>query len=57
VTIINQTSGRIDEVEQQTDDRGNMILIAREVMSNEILNPNSDFNKNLDRTRDVKRKF
>ena len=57
VTIINQTSGRIDETEVQTDDRGQMIIIAREIMNREVLDPNSNFNKNLDRTRNTQRRF
>lgn len=57
VTIINQTSGRIDEVEVAKNDRGEMILIAREVLNSEVLNPNSDFNKNFDRTRVTERRL
>jgi len=57
VTVINQTSGRIDEVETRQGDRGEMILIVKEVLSNEVRNPNSRFNSDLDQTRQVERRL
>jgi len=57
ITIINNTTGRIDKVEQKQMDDGRIMLIMKEYMNNEVLQPNSNFNKNLDRTRNVQRKI
>ncbi len=56
ITIINQTQGRIDSVEKQ-DDGQNVTLIVRQELDRQVLDPNSRFNKNLDKTRRVARNF
>ena len=57
VTIVNQTTGRIDEAETRTDDKGDMIIIVNEVLNRQVLDPNSQFNKNLARTKNIQRSF
>jgi len=57
VTIVNQTSGRIDQTQVQTDSRGDMVIIAREVLNREVLDPNSNFSKNLSKTHNIQRSF
>lgn len=57
ITIINQTSGRIDKTEQQTTDDGRIVLIVKEVMNSEFNNPNSQTNKNINKTRNAPRRF
>lgn len=57
ITIINNTAGRIDKVEQRKADDGSTILIIKEVLKNEVLNPNSDFNRNMNKTRRQERVF
>ncbi len=57
VTIINQTTGRIDKTETREDSDGNTVIIVQEVLKREVLNPNSQFNKNLDKTRKIQRQF
>ena len=57
VTIVNQTSGRIDEVETQTASNGDMVIIAKEVLNREVRDPNSQFNKNLQKTNKIQRSF
>jgi len=56
VTIINQTSGRIDKAEVQQQSNGDFIIIAKEVLNREAANPNSEFNRTLDRTRNAPRR-
>jgi len=55
VTVINNAPAVRHEV--KTDSKGDMVIIAREVLASEVNNPNSSFNKNLDRTRNAQRKF
>jgi len=57
VTIVNQTTGRVDNVEKQTMDDGRLVIIIQEVMNAELNNPNSRTNKTLTRTRQAPRKF
>lgn len=56
ITIVNQTSGRIDTVEQSMD-RGQMVLVIKEVMAAETFDPNSKFNRALSKTRTAGRKL
>lgn len=41
LNIINQTTGRIDEVQQQQNDRGELTLLIREVVSGDFQDSNS----------------
>jgi hypothetical protein len=45
ITIINQTTGRIDEVEQQQMDDGQLRIIVREVVSQDMLTQDSQIAK------------
>lgn len=56
VTIINQTTGKIDKTEQQFDE-GRLVITIQEVMERETLAPNSRFNKAFSRTRKTQRTF
>ena len=47
VTIINQTTGRIDQVEKKQMSRDEVVLIIKEVVPSEIQNPNSRTSKTL----------
>lgn len=51
VTIVNQTSGRIDSVQQERDDEGRLRLIIREEMVNQTSDSNSQFTKARRATR------
>lgn len=57
VTIINQTTGQIDETQTQRDDNGDLIVTIIEVLNRQVLSPNSEFNSNFDRTRNAARRF
>lgn len=47
VTIINQTTGRVDKVEQKQLSRDEVIVIIKEVVPSEIQDPNSRTSKTL----------
>ena len=47
ITIINQTTGRIDQVEKKQMSRNDVVLIIKEVVPAEIQNPNSRTSKVL----------
>jgi hypothetical protein len=51
INIINNTQGRIDSVSKRTDDKGEMWLEFNQFLTAEVTNPNSEFNKNMGRTR------
>lgn len=57
VTIINNTTGRIDEVEQKQNEQGELIFVIRETMKRDLNNPNSDFRKGLNNNFSMQRKF
>jgi hypothetical protein len=56
VTIVNQTQGSIDKTDVSVED-GRMVIIAQQVLDRNVLEPNSPFNKNFDRTRSASRRF
>lgn len=45
ITIINQTTGRIDEVQQEQDDEGRIRLLIRETVSSDFQDSNSQIAK------------
>lgn len=51
LNIINQTTGRIDEVQQQQNDRGELTLLIREVVSSDLQDSNSRITKSRRATR------
>lgn len=51
LNIINQTTGRIDEVQQQQNDRGELTLLIREVVSGDLQDSNSRITKSRRATR------
>lgn len=51
ISIINQTTGRIDEVQQQQNDRGELTLLIREVVSSDLQDSNSRITKSRRATR------
>lgn len=51
INIINQTTGRIDEVQQQQNDRGELTLLIREVVSSDLQDSNSRITKSRRATR------
>lgn len=51
LTIINQTTGRIDEVQQQQNDRDELTLLIREVVSSDLQDSNSRITKSRRATR------
>lgn len=51
VVIVNQTTGRIDNVQQERDDEGRLRLIIREEMVNQTSDSNSQFSKVRKATR------
>jgi len=55
VTVINQASGV--KVDTQKQDDGRIVMIVRHVMEAELMNPNSQANKALNKTRNASRKF
>ena len=54
VKIVNQTTGRIDSADA-TLSRGEVVVIVREVVNQDIMQPNSQFNKGIDATRQAQR--
>ena len=55
ITIINQTTGRIDETETREDEQGRMIITIRETVSRDLANSNSDISKALGRNTKAQR--
>ena len=53
VSIINQTTGRVDQVDQQYDNNNNLILTIREVVSNDLADSNSRISKARTQTRNM----
>ena len=51
ISIINQTSGRIDSVQQERDDEGRITLLIREVVSSDLQDSNSRITKSRRATR------
>lgn len=51
ISIINQTSGRIDSVQQEQDDEGRITLLIREVVSSDLQDSNSRITKSRRATR------
>lgn len=51
LTIINQTTGRIDSVQQEQDDEGRITLLIREVVSSDLQDSNSRITKSRRATR------
>ncbi len=55
VTVINNAPNSVARSETMSD--GRVKVIVEEVLNSEVLSPNSNFNKNLDRTRKVQRQL
>lgn len=51
ISIINQTSGRIDSVQQEQDDEGRLRLIIRETVATDMQDSNSQISKSRRATR------
>ena len=51
ISIINQTTGRIDSVQQEQDDEGRITLLIREVVSGDLQDSNSQITKSRRATR------
>lgn len=51
VTIINQTSGRIDSVQQERDDEGRLRVIIRELVSSDLQDSNSQISQSRRATK------
>ena len=51
INIINQTTGRIDSVQQEQDDEGRITLLIREVVSGDLQDSNSRITKSRRATR------
>lgn len=51
INIINQTTGRIDSVQQEQDDEGRITLLIREVVSSDLQDSNSRITKSRRATR------
>lgn len=51
VTIINQTSGRIDSVQQERDDEGRLRVIIRELVSGDLQDSNSQISQSRRATK------
>lgn len=51
ISIINQTTGRIDEVRQEQDDEGRIRLLIRETVATDLLDSNSRITKSRKATR------
>ena len=51
ISIINQTSGRIDSVQQEQDDEGRITLLIREVVSGDLQDSNSRITKSRRESR------
>lgn len=57
IQIINQTTGRIDNVVQQQLSRNDVVLIIQETMPAEAANPNSRFSKTMTNNTSTKRRL
>lgn len=57
ITIVNQTTGRIDKVEKQQMSRSDVVLIIQETVPNEIANPNSRTSKALKNNTNSQRRL
>lgn len=53
ISIVNQTTGRVDQVDQQYDNNNNLILTIREVVSNDLADSNSRISKTRTQTRNM----
>ena len=53
ISIVNQTTGRVDQVDQQYDNNNNLILTIREVVSNDLADSNSRISKTRAQTRNM----
>lgn len=51
IIIVNQTTGRIDDVQQQQDDEGRITLLIREVVSGDLQDSNSKISQSRRVTR------
>lgn len=51
IVIVNQTTGRIDSVQQDRDDEGRLRVIIRELVSGDLQDSNSDISKSRRSTR------
>lgn len=51
IVIVNQTTGRIDSVQQDRDDEGRLRVIIRELVSSDLQDSNSDISKSRRSTR------
>lgn len=51
INIVNQTTGRIDDVQQQQDDEGRLTLLIREVVSGDMQDSNSKISQSRRATR------
>lgn len=51
INIVNQTTGRIDDVQQQQDDEGRITLLIREVVSGDLQDSNSKISQSRRVTR------
>ena len=57
ITIVNQTTGRIDKVEKQQISRSDVVLIIQETVPTEIANPNSRTSKALKNNTNSQRRL
>lgn len=51
VVIVNQTTGRVDNVQQETDDEGRLRILIRETVSNDMQDSNSQISASRRSTR------
>lgn len=51
VVIVNQTTGRVDSVQQETDDEGRLRILIRETVSNDMQDSNSQISASRRSTR------
>ena len=54
VNIINNTPANVST---RREDNGDLTIMVQEMMQREVLNPNSNFNKNLNKTRKIERRI
>ena len=57
VTIVNQTTGRIDKVEKQQMSKNDIVLVIQETVPREIANPNSRTSKALKNNTNSQRRL
>jgi hypothetical protein len=55
INVVNNHSGA--KVEAKKDDKGDIVIMVRELMNQEVQNPNSKFNKAFDQTRNTQRRL